>query len=145
MTEEITDLVVLYVDDTESMRLLAQGIGNRYGVKVILSSSGNEGNDIYDSTPGIDGVITDWQMPDGDGEVVTRHIKDDPRKTPVIVYSTKLEKNIYGTFSGDNYHLRPDGVAPKGEPPMGLFRHIFDYFQLFFLLFFYFSPFPILL
>jgi len=130
MAEEISDLVVLYVDDDGSIRRMVQAIGNIYGVRVMTAGSGNEGIDIYNSNHNIDGVITDWEIPNGNGEVVTRHIKNNPRNTTLVVYSSLPEGDIHRAFSGDNDpNLLPDAVVQKSGPPVEVIKSIFDYFQ----------------
>ena len=75
--------VLLTEDDVVARRLL-EAILQRLGHTVLVASSGEEAWRLFQTTPDVDCVVTDWVMPDGDGLELIRRVRATPR--PGYVY-----------------------------------------------------------
>ncbi|MDH4223245.1 MAG: response regulator [candidate division Zixibacteria bacterium] len=84
--EKIVDepLKILAIDDQKIIRDLLESILQGLGHRVIVSSSGNEGMELF-LKDGYDLVITDLGMPGMSGWEVSREIKQIRKETPVVM------------------------------------------------------------
>ncbi|HFE37700.1 MAG TPA: chemotaxis protein CheV [Gammaproteobacteria bacterium] len=103
------DLTILYADDSSMARKQIEGTFNHLGIKFIGTRNGSEAwnvllehkerakalnKPIFEF---ISGVLTDVEMPEMDGYVLTKKIKADPElcKLPVLMHSSlSAEANI---------------------------------------------------
>ncbi len=123
---DIQDMTVLFADDSSVARNQIERTLERLGIRSIAANNGAEawtklqelahraaalGRPVSDL---IQAVITDVEMPEMDGYVLTRRIKEDPRfeGVPVIMHSSlSAEANqAIGTGVG------ADAYVPKFEP-----------------------------
>lgn len=94
---------VLLAEDYDFMQHLAAGMLRAFGVgDVIVCSGGHEAKATLDhlakSSNLVDIVITDWLMPEGNGNELTRWIRDhkeeDIRFLPVLTVSSYTSKDM---------------------------------------------------
>ena len=85
----LTAVRILYVEDDQETREELQLILEQYVEKLYTAQNGQEGLALYKQySPDI--VVTDIQMPEMDGYVLTQHIKSDRRfeNIPVVMHSS---------------------------------------------------------
>ncbi len=118
---------VLVVEDYPFMADLVTSMAREMGVgHLLLANSGQEAKEMvmmFNSDPGsynlIDLVITDWLMPDGDGEDLIRWMrnskKDSIRFLPVVLCSayTSIDVVVTARDSGANEALVKPVSAKK--------------------------------
>lgn len=79
---------VLLVEDCEDFRAITVGfLKKRFQFELILASSGTEAIQILSSDADFDLVITDYQMPNGDGKDILDHINQLQIEVPVVIFS----------------------------------------------------------
>lgn len=103
------DMTILYADDSSMARKQIETTLNHLGVKFIATRNGSEAfeklQDIKQRAKALDkpvtdfinGVLTDVEMPEMDGYVLTKKIKSDPElaSLPVLMHSSlSAEANI---------------------------------------------------
>lgn len=79
---------VLCIDDSPEMTLILRFRLARYGLNVVCEQNGTEGyKTALELLPIV--VVTDWTMPEGNGEYLLKKLKSNPITTaiPVIVLS----------------------------------------------------------
>jgi len=125
-TIENADITVLFADDSAVARDQILRTLNHIGLKHISTNNGAEaweklkeyadraeatGRSITDF---IQVVLTDVEMPEMDGYVLTKHIKDDPRMSdiPVIMHSSLSADANQSLGRG----VGADAYVPKFEP-----------------------------
>lgn len=89
---------VLFVDDEPQLRPLFKRALEGAGYEVAVATNGVEGVRIgREFRP--DGLLTDYSMPDMDGYVLARHMRDENPACRTVLYSGK---------PGDVYHDHPE-------------------------------------
>ena len=83
---------VLIIEDEELIREVWQYQFEDEGYEVILASSGDEGVELI-KTHALDIIITDLKMPQSDGKVVLKYLKENNIKTPTFVCSGFITEN----------------------------------------------------
>ncbi len=78
--------VLVVEDDNDSYRFLER-LMSRYGINVLRSVNGQEAVSICRSTPGIDCVLMDIQLPFISGNDATKRIREFNRDVPIIAQS----------------------------------------------------------
>jgi len=79
---------VLLVEDCEDFRTITVGfLKKRFQFELILASSGTEAIQILSNDADFDLVITDYQMPNGDGKDILNHINQLQIDVPVVIFS----------------------------------------------------------
>jgi two-component system response regulator (stage 0 sporulation protein F) len=95
--KSLDDKRILVVDDDEILREIYMEEFQLIGAKVKVAASGNKAIKILEESSDFDLVITDVQMPDGDGTTVLSHLKSKKGapQTAVIMISgyTDLPKD----------------------------------------------------
>ena len=77
---------LVWIDDYEPGLVMYKAMYENMGYNVHIASRGNEGLEILASRSA-DAVIVDYEMPEMDGEAVTRSIKKHWPGMPVIMFS----------------------------------------------------------
>lgn len=100
--------LTLIVDDQEEMTLFIDHIAQKCGSRTIIKTGGHAAWETLQSViPSL--LITDWQMPFGDGEWLIRRIKGDPRYRPmkILVVSGTFVDRFLETSWIDSYLSKP--------------------------------------
>jgi diguanylate cyclase (GGDEF)-like protein len=111
MTEALSKLPVLVVDDSPVYRKLVEHALEDQAYSPVFAKSGREAMDLYAKhAPSI--VITDWMMPDFSGLELCQHIRGDLQHpyTYIIVLTSISEKDnvVKGLAAGaDDYLTKP--------------------------------------
>jgi len=111
MTEALSKLCVLVVDDSPVYRKLVEHTLEDHPYSPIFAKNGREALDLYSQhAPSI--VITDWMMPDLSGLELCQHIRGDLQRpyTYIIVLTSISEKDnvVKGLAAGaDDYLTKP--------------------------------------
>jgi len=93
-SELIDDIVLLYVEDDEDVRLIYERFLKRRLLNVLTAANGKEGYDLYlKEKPDI--IITDVQMPVMDGLEMCSLIRDDNKDIPIIITSAHSETHLF--------------------------------------------------
>lgn len=83
---------VLVIEDEEAIRSILQRTFTRMGMRPLVASGGREGLELFHQHRAeISLVITDYQMPDGDGLTVLREIRAVAPRLPVLVMSGRMD------------------------------------------------------
>jgi CheY-like chemotaxis protein len=96
---------ILVVDDDADFLTLLQTILEKHSYEVITARCGNDAAKIIEAGD-IDAVLTDYQMPNGDGTVVMRAVRLHPEYIPLILISGRvndietLSRFVCGNFLG---------------------------------------------
>ncbi len=133
-----TDATIMFADDSVVARKQIETCMDKIGIKHISSKNGKEAWIQLDElakrakrndkkvTDYIAAVLTDVEMPEMDGYVLTKKIKNDPRfeGLPVIMHSSlsaDANKSIGHAVGADHY-------VPKFDPTelVGVFRPIIE-------------------
>lgn len=82
---------ILVVDDFASIRNFVCETLQRKGYDTVGAANGNEAYQLLSDTPGVDLVLTDYNMPDCTGFELLKKIKANPSvaKVPVIFLTTE--------------------------------------------------------
>lgn len=79
---------ILLVEDCDDLRILTVNfLKKTFRFELTLASSGTEAIQILSSDADFELVITDYQMPNGDGKDILNYINQMEINVPVIVYS----------------------------------------------------------
>lgn len=101
---------LLIVEDNFSSRFALRKLLVRKGFNVIDVENGKEAIDVLKKNE-IDIVVTDWLMPEMDGMELTKYIRQDFKKQPIIIILTAVnskEAKKKALFSGaDEYVAKP--------------------------------------
>jgi len=117
---------ILIVDDDFNTRLLLKTIVERAGYKVTLAEDGKEawaklletfpgGESDWNNLPpdhGFDLLLSDWNMPELNGEELVRRLREHPRLRLVFAILVTAKKESEGVISGldsgaDDYVTKP--------------------------------------
>ena len=111
MTEALSKLTVLVVDDSPVSRKLVEHALEQEAYAPVFAQNGSEALELYAKhAPSI--VITDWMMPDLSGLELCQHVRGDAQHpyTYIIVLTSKSEKDnvVEGLGAGaDDYLTKP--------------------------------------
>ncbi len=87
----MSDKTVLFVEDSPTMRRIILNSLNRIGIGSVIDAE--NGVDALDKINGkqIDLIITDWNMPEMDGEQLVQELrkKDMYKETPILMITTR--------------------------------------------------------
>ena len=78
---------VLVVDDVPSARKMLADLLKLQQFQVFEASTGTEAMTMLEQHPGIELVVTDYNMPDMDGYEVAKRIRSQPVSTPPRLYA----------------------------------------------------------
>ncbi len=121
-----SEITVLFADDSSVARNQIQKTLEKMGIKFISTINGMEAWKLLasmaeqaESTGGkvsdkVQLILTDVEMPEMDGYVLTRHVKDDPRfaSIPVIMHSSLTADANQNLGKG----VGADAYVPKFQP-----------------------------
>jgi len=79
-----SDITVLVVEDDETLREALVTRLEMEGFRLISAGGGKEALEILNTTPGIDFVLSDIQMPEGDGVELLKNIRLKFPHIPVV-------------------------------------------------------------
>lgn len=100
---------ILVVDDEENIRFLLDAALSHFGFEVTTTGLGRDALKLVADDPP-DLVILDVMLPDLDGFEVTRRLRSDGIKTPILFLTAKdtTEDTVHGlTLGGDDYVTKP--------------------------------------
>ena len=104
------DAKILVVDDEPAIVKVIQSMLMADGFKVITAGSGNEAFDLAEKEAP-DLIVSDIQMAEGDGIMLSQRIKTHPRlkSIPMILLSALVSEETEGEGlqKGDCYMLKP--------------------------------------
>jgi len=87
----MSDLKVLYVDDSPTMRRIIKNSLNKIGYEDLIDAE--HGVEALEKLEGVevDLVITDWNMPEMNGEQLVIKLREDPKykDTPILMVTTR--------------------------------------------------------
>ena len=110
---KLADLKFLVVDDSVTMRRILINSLNKLGYEDIIEAG--DGKDalakLY-SEPGVNFIITDWNMPNMDGLTFVKSIKEDSNlaSIPILMVTTRsLKEDILDAMKVgvNNYIVKP--------------------------------------
>ncbi|MBF0297632.1 MAG: response regulator [Oligoflexia bacterium] len=86
---------ILYAEDDIIVReLLSMQIEATLNLKVVTAASGNEAIECLKSDTEISLVISDYNMPDGNGDIIYKFMVDNDRKIPFFLFSSVVAEEI---------------------------------------------------
>lgn len=93
-SELLRDLTALVVDDSKVTRHMIKHTLTRRGVKVLEAENGVDGLTKIEETPDLDIIISDYQMPEMDGDEFCKALRKIPglSNIPVIMLSGQEDK-----------------------------------------------------
>jgi len=106
-------LKILVVDDSSTMRRIIKNTLNRLGYKELFEAEhGLEAWKVLEDNPGIDVLITDWNMPEMNGLELVKKVRAEERykEMPIIMVTTEGGKTevITALKAGvNNYIVKP--------------------------------------
>lgn len=105
-------LILVAEDDRITRMKLVRFLERELGARVLEAENGDKAWDVYQRTPEIQFVVSDWVMPDCTGVELTRRIRalEGRRYTYVILLSGRAEREdllIGMTAGADEYLLKP--------------------------------------
>ncbi len=109
----MSNLKFLIVDDSPTMRRIVNNTLKRLGYRDIEEAdNGSSGMDKLRSIPGINFIVTDWNMPVMDGLQFVQSIRSSQEfaKIPILMVTTRSVKDdiIEAMKSGvNNYIVKP--------------------------------------
>mgnify|MGYP002725470114 FL=1 len=87
----MSDMKVLFVDDSPTMRRIIQNSLNKIGYDDLISAE--NGEDALEKLEGVevDMIITDWNMPEMNGEQLVIKLREDPKykDKPILMVTTR--------------------------------------------------------
>jgi CheY-like chemotaxis protein len=84
---------VLIIDDEDIIVSLLREYFSHLGYSVVTAKDGGEGIELFNTTPNLDLVITDINMPGIDGNAVAKSIRDSQRpEVPIVGMSGQNDK-----------------------------------------------------
>ena len=87
----MSDLKVLFVDDSPTMRRILQNSLNKIGYDDLIAAE--NGVDALEKLEGVDVdlIVTDWNMPEMNGEQLVVKLREDPKykDTPILMVTTR--------------------------------------------------------
>ncbi len=105
---------ILYVEDEDIVReLVSMEIEAEFSCEIISVNCGNEAIEYLKKNSNIDLIISDYMMPDGNGDIVYKYILETNPKVPFILLSAlKIEdlkefQNFYQAHPGNGYIPKP--------------------------------------
>jgi two-component system chemotaxis response regulator CheY len=104
---------ILVVDDFPTMRRIVKTLLRQLGCdNTIEAEDGQQALDLLRSTPGIDFVISDWNMPNMTGIELLKSVRGDPKLAhlPFLMITAEAEKEniVEAVKSGvSNYIVKP--------------------------------------
>ena len=87
---------ILVIDDEDAIVRLLQDYFPLFGYKVVTAKDGNEGIELFNTSPNFDLVITDINMPGIDGNAVAKSIRNSKRPDVPIVGMSGQDDNTDG-------------------------------------------------
>lgn len=104
--------VILVVDDEEMIRSIIECVFQKE-YDVLSASSGEEAIKLLKNTPHVDLVITDLEMPRGDGEMLIRHIRGEGRIIPCVLMSGGNDPRCerWFEYSFDDFIRKPLSIS----------------------------------
>ena len=124
----MADLKFLVVDDSPTMRRIVVNTLKRLGYRDIEEAEhGQNALDILNSVPGINFIVTDWNMPVMDGLQFVNTVRSTPefKALPILMVTTRSVKDdiISAMKAGvNNYVVKPftpDTMKQKIETILG--------------------------
>jgi len=92
---------VLFIDDEEIVRSLAERALKTHGYTVLLAKDGEQGLKLFrENADNIRGVVLDLTMPSMSGEETLRRLKEIRTDIPVILSSGFSEMEVVSRFKG---------------------------------------------
>jgi len=104
--------LVLVVDDTPTWREDFEGYIRRLGYDVITATNGAEAIAAIEANPAIAAVVTDTQMPNGDGITILQFLDARHPQLPTLILSS---------YHGYTYRGRDVELGPFVEVAFGSF------------------------
>lgn len=107
------DMKILIVDDFPTMRRIVKQLLQQLGYRVFFEADdGAKGFELLKSTPGIEFIVSDWNMPNMTGLEFLKAVRADPKfkKMPFLMVTAEAEKEniIEAVKSGvSNYIVKP--------------------------------------
>lgn len=101
---------ILVVEDDEMLCQAMVSLFKRNGYTVHSASSGNQAIKLLSSTQGIDLILSDYFMPDGDGRKLLEYVKGLPGARPVFILitgQTDLSAREMKSLGADKLLLKP--------------------------------------
>lgn len=101
---------ILVVEDDELLCQAMVGLFKRNGYTVYSASSGNQAIKLLSQTQGIDLILSDYFMPDGDGRKLLEHVKSSAAARPVFILitgQTDLSAREMQSLGADKLLLKP--------------------------------------
>lgn len=101
---------ILVVEDDEMLCQAMVSLFKRNGFTVHSAASGNQAIGILSSTHGIDLILSDYFMPDGDGRKLLEYVKGLPGTRPVFILitgQTDLSSREMQSLGADKLLLKP--------------------------------------
>ena len=102
---------ILVVDDSSTMRRIIKNTLTRIGYKDLLEGAdGIEGFEQYKANPGIDLIITDWNMPNMNGLEFVKLVRKENADIPIVMVTTeggKVEVITALKAGVNNYIVKP--------------------------------------
>ncbi len=87
----MSDMKVLFVDDSPTMRRIIQNSLNKIGYTDLIAAE--HGEDALAKLEGVevDLIITDWNMPEMNGEQLVIKLREDPKykDKPILMVTTR--------------------------------------------------------
>ena len=87
----MSDMKVLFVDDSPTMRRIIQNSLNKIGYDdLIAAENGVDALEKLENTE-VDMIITDWNMPEMNGEQLVIKLREDPvyKDKPILMVTTR--------------------------------------------------------
>ncbi|MFT7724097.1 MAG: PAS domain S-box protein [Roseateles sp.] len=113
--------LVIYVDDDDVMRLTVQALLERAGYRVRLCSNARQALDALAQAPGEAAVlVTDFNMPDGDGLALTQAVRERHPGLPVLISSGYVSDAL----TQDAHALGVQAVLHKERVLEDLIAHV---------------------
>jgi DNA-binding response OmpR family regulator len=104
--------ILVIEDDRKAARLLAEGLQEERFV-VDVAHSGEAGDEMA-SVNDYDVIVLDWVLPDRDGILVCRDLRERGISTPILMLTARdsLEDRVTGLNTGaDDYLTKPFGFS----------------------------------